>query len=246
MIGHFRQIHCPVGVIGHLRSTSSSAIQLVLGDDRAFIVKSPVLVGVIRHLCRASLSGIQLLLWDDQAFAISSTALVGAIGHLRRALLSAIQLQLGDDRAFAHRSTILIRVIGHLRHVSSLVIQLLLGTIDHLSSDPPPWIDWTSSSCFAVSNPTSTRGRSGICRQIHRLNKSDQTSWRDRGKVTLSSSFGDMEAKLYLRCHLVKPKAELHHHRPLRADDGGLNFREVMPPYKHLTLQHLAPSATPF
>ncbi|TYK00488.1 hypothetical protein E5676_scaffold169G00970 [Cucumis melo var. makuwa] len=79
-----------------------SAIQLLSGDDRAFIVRSTVLVGAIGHLHQKIQppsrsdqapsffgevvlpSAIQLLSGDDWTFAVRSTVLVGAIRHLRR------------------------------------------------------------------------------------------------------------------------------------------------------------------
>ncbi|KAA0026001.1 hypothetical protein E6C27_scaffold34G003240 [Cucumis melo var. makuwa] len=92
--------------IGHLRHfersdrapssfgevTPPSAIQLLLGDDRAFTVRS---IGHLRHLERSGRTpssfgevtpplAIQFLLRDDRAFAVRSTVLVGAIEHLHR------------------------------------------------------------------------------------------------------------------------------------------------------------------
>ena len=92
-------------------------MQLLLGDDRAFPIKSTSLVGAIgffvirdptssrgrSRFCRqihlpsrsdrASLpSTIQLLLGDDQTFTVRSTSFVGAIKHLGSASPSAIEL----------------------------------------------------------------------------------------------------------------------------------------------------------
>ncbi|TYK23214.1 hypothetical protein E5676_scaffold142G002460 [Cucumis melo var. makuwa] len=73
-------------------ATPPSEIQLLLRDDRAFTVRSIVLVGAIERLHRlergdsavSDPSAIQLLLGDVRAFAVRSTALVGAIGRLLR------------------------------------------------------------------------------------------------------------------------------------------------------------------
>ncbi|TYK09539.1 hypothetical protein E5676_scaffold757G00200 [Cucumis melo var. makuwa] len=91
-----RQIHRP----GRSDRTSSScfvvsdptsikddrafAIISTSWDDRAFVVRSVVLIEAFRHLRRTSLSAIQLLLGDDRTFAVRSTVLVGAIEHLCR------------------------------------------------------------------------------------------------------------------------------------------------------------------
>ncbi|KAA0054646.1 hypothetical protein E5676_scaffold3734G00460 [Cucumis melo var. makuwa] len=71
---------------------------------------------------------------------------------------SAIQLILGDDCAFTVRSIVLER------------------------SDT--FVVWRY--VFAVNDPTSTRGHSGFCHQIHRPGTSDQISL-SFGKVTLPS-----------------------------------------------------------
>ncbi|KAA0065431.1 hypothetical protein E6C27_scaffold17G001090 [Cucumis melo var. makuwa] len=116
--------------------TLPSAIQLLSGDDRAFAVRSIVLVGAIGHLhhlerwyCRQRSNFYR---GNDRTFAVRSTALVKAIGHLRRLerwsdrapssfgeviLPSAIQLLSEDDWAFAVRSTALIGAIVHLRRL---------------------------------------------------------------------------------------------------------------------------------
>ncbi|KAA0047641.1 uncharacterized protein E5676_scaffold648G00820 [Cucumis melo var. makuwa] len=173
----------------------SSAIKLLRMDDRAFVV----LVEAIGHLRRlersnrtassfgevALPSAIQLLLGDDRAFSIRSIALVGAIGHLLRLERS--------DRASSSFRVVTV----------PLAIQLLLGTIGLLPLDLPPWYErsgtfvvWRGGS--AVSDPNSTRRRSGFFRQIHRLGKNDRTP-SSFGKIRYPgrsnrtpSSFGDV------------------------------------------------------
>ncbi|TYK01706.1 hypothetical protein E5676_scaffold775G00290 [Cucumis melo var. makuwa] len=85
--------------------TPQSAIQLLLGDDRAFAVRSVGLIGAIRHLLHFK----------------RSTVLIGVIGapsSFREVTPpSAIQLLLGDNRAFTVRSTALVRAIRHLCHL---------------------------------------------------------------------------------------------------------------------------------
>ncbi|KAA0058866.1 hypothetical protein E5676_scaffold1607G00750 [Cucumis melo var. makuwa] len=61
---------------------------------------------------------------------------------------SAIQLLLGGDRAFIVRSTVLVGAIEHLTRLER--------------------------GDSAVSDPTSTGGRLGFCRQIYRLGRSDR------------------------------------------------------------------------
>ncbi|KAA0041926.1 hypothetical protein E6C27_scaffold67G003420 [Cucumis melo var. makuwa] len=118
----------------------SSAIEHLLGDDRAFAVRSTVPVGAIRHLRRLERSdrapssfeemtlssAIQLLLGNDRTFAVRSTALVEAIEHLHclersnqapssfREVTppSVIQLLMRDDQPFAVRSTALVHCFG--------------------------------------------------------------------------------------------------------------------------------------
>ncbi|TYK09811.1 histidine-rich glycoprotein-like [Cucumis melo var. makuwa] len=160
-------------------------------------------------------SVIQLLLGEDRAFVVRSIALVGAIGHLRQlertdrtsssfgevTPLSVIQLLLRDYRAFTVNSTTLIEATGI-------------------------FVVWIGDS--TVSDPTSTRGRSSIYRQIHCHNRSDQASSsfgkRDREKAAPSSSFEEKEEKLY-RCHLREEEAKLHHYRHLREREAKLHHR---------------------
>ncbi|TYK20930.1 ABC transporter C family member 2-like [Cucumis melo var. makuwa] len=127
------QIYRLVGSIGHLRFASSSAIQLLLREDRAFAIRSTVLVGVIGHLRNEKLDIFVVLTVndptstaDDQTFTVKSIVLVGVIRYLCCASPSTIQLLLGDDRAFAVKSTVLVGAIRHLYRASSLLIQLLL------------------------------------------------------------------------------------------------------------------------
>ncbi|KAA0062006.1 hypothetical protein E6C27_scaffold89G003120 [Cucumis melo var. makuwa] len=208
---------------------------------------------MIEHLRSSSPSAIQLLLEDDRTFTIKSITLVGTIRHLHSALPSAIQLLLGDDRTFFVRSTTLVRTIGHLRSTSPSAIQLLL----ELQSDICP-NDRTSSFYFAVSDPTSTRGRLDICRQIHCSTRKDQVEvklyrrhligeaevelsqrdllravpssfWRGRGKVaplslswkegggaTPPSSSWRYESGVHHRQYLGDVEAKLHYHYHLR------------------------------
>ncbi|KAA0039553.1 hypothetical protein E6C27_scaffold744G00230 [Cucumis melo var. makuwa] len=93
----------------------------------------------------------------------------------------------------------------------------------------------------AVSDPTSTGGRSGFCRQIHRLGAIGhhrhlerwycrQRSNFYRGTIELlpsdptpgrsdraPSSFGELEAKLYHQRLLGEAMVKLHRCRPLKA-----------------------------
>ncbi|KAA0065609.1 hypothetical protein E6C27_scaffold90G00570 [Cucumis melo var. makuwa] len=103
-----------------------SAIQLLLGDDRAFAVKSTVLVEAIGHLRH-------LERWGDIAVS-DPTSIGGRSGFCRQIhrpgrsdrtpssfgeviLPSAIQLLSEDDQAFAVRSTVLVEAIGHHRRL---------------------------------------------------------------------------------------------------------------------------------
>ncbi|TYK08848.1 hypothetical protein E5676_scaffold87G00340 [Cucumis melo var. makuwa] len=111
-----------------------SAIQLLSGDDRAFVVRSIALIHRPGRSDRTPSSFgevilslvIQLLSGDDRAFVVRSTALIHRSGRSNWApssfgeviLLLGILLLLGDDQAFAVKSTVLVGVIGHLhRHL---------------------------------------------------------------------------------------------------------------------------------
>ncbi|TYK17858.1 hypothetical protein E5676_scaffold306G001270 [Cucumis melo var. makuwa] len=152
----------------------SSAIEHLLGDDRAFAVRSTVPVGAIRHLRRLERSdrapssfeemtlssAIQLLLGNDRTFAVRSTALVEAIEHLHclersnqapssfREVTppSVIQLLMRDDQPFAVRSTALVGAIRHLCHLE----RGLCRQIHH-----PGRSDWTPSSFGEVTLPSA-------------------------------------------------------------------------------------------
>ncbi|KAA0068175.1 hypothetical protein E5676_scaffold392G00610 [Cucumis melo var. makuwa] len=177
--GIFHQIHYSSKSDRTTSSCFTVIDPILLGDDRAFAIKSTILVEAIGRLRCASPSTIQLLLGDDRAFTVKSTALIGAIRHLHRASQSTIQLLLGDDRAFDIRSIVLIHRLNRS--------------------------DWTSLPCFAVSDLTSIDGQSGIYRQIHRPSRSNQTYWRDRGEAAPSSLFGEMRGGRAASA-LVKPK----------------------------------------
>ncbi|KAA0046775.1 hypothetical protein E6C27_scaffold216G00590 [Cucumis melo var. makuwa] len=214
--------------------TPPLAIQFLLEYDRAFAVRSTPLSDWAPSSFGAVTppSAIQLLLRDYQAFAFRPTVLVGAIERLRRlerersgfcrlihypsrsdwtpssfgegtigllplnpptwwsdqvassfgevALSSAIQLLLGDDRAFAIKFTALVEVQG-------------------------VFVVWRGDSI--VSDLTTTGRRSGICYQIHRPSRSNQTPL----------SFEEIEAELYHQRFLGEAVVELHNRRPLKA-----------------------------
>ncbi|TYK07180.1 hypothetical protein E5676_scaffold606G00610 [Cucumis melo var. makuwa] len=135
-------------------------------------------------------------------------------------LPSAIQLLLGDDRAFAVRSTVLIHRPGRSdRTPSSFGEVILSSAIQFISGDDRTFVVkstvlvvaighfvvWRGDT--AVSDPTSIGGRLDFCCQIHRPGRSDRAS----------SSFGEVEVKLYHRRLLGEAKVEMHRRRPLKA-----------------------------
>ncbi|KAA0042150.1 hypothetical protein E5676_scaffold124G00090 [Cucumis melo var. makuwa] len=109
------------------------------------------------------LSGIQLLLGEDQTFTIRSTVLVGAIEHLRR-------LERGDS---------------------------------------------------AVDDPTFTRGRSGLCCQIHRPGRSDRAPSLFREVTLLSAIQLLLGGRSGFCCQI---------HRPSRSDRTPSSFGEIQCP----------------
>ncbi|KAA0032558.1 hypothetical protein E6C27_scaffold43053G00170 [Cucumis melo var. makuwa] len=92
------------------------------------------------------------------------------------------------------------------------VIQLLLGD-DQIHR--PSKSDWTSSSFGEVTLPSAIQlllnddraftvrsiALVRAIRHLRRLERSDRTSWRDRGEATPSSSFGERETKLHHHRH---------------------------------------------
>ncbi|KAA0065549.1 hypothetical protein E6C27_scaffold638G00550 [Cucumis melo var. makuwa] len=122
------QIHRSKGAIRHLYRTSLKVIQLLLGDDQTFVVRSIALVGAIRHIRRASPLAIQLLLEDDRAFVVRSTVLIEQSDIyvvLRRRRFNiywgTIKHLLSDLS-----STVLVGAIRHLCRALPSAIQLLL------------------------------------------------------------------------------------------------------------------------
>ncbi|KAA0067432.1 hypothetical protein E6C27_scaffold40G00950 [Cucumis melo var. makuwa] len=104
--------------------------------------------------------------------------------------------------------------------------------------------DRTSSSCFVVSDPTSIKDDRAfaiistvLVRAIGHLRRDDRTFavrstvlvgaiehlCRDRVEVSLLSSFGEMEAKLYR--HHLREEAKLHHRRHLGEAEAELCHR---------------------
>ncbi|TYK04475.1 hypothetical protein E5676_scaffold409G00850 [Cucumis melo var. makuwa] len=141
----------------------SSVIQLLLGDDKAFAVRSTVLIHRPGRSGQTPLSfgevvlpsAIQLLSEDDRAFAVRSTALVGAIGHLHRL-----------ERWYCRQRSNFYR-----------------GTIGLLPSDPPLW----GRSGFYRQIHRS--GRSDRTPSLFREERSDTfIVWRDGGKIVPSTS----------------------------------------------------------
>ncbi|TYJ98788.1 hypothetical protein E5676_scaffold156G00970 [Cucumis melo var. makuwa] len=142
-----------------------SAIQLLSGDDRAFVVRSTALIGAIGHLrrlerwyCRQRSNfywGMIGLLPSDRA--------PSSFGEV--VLLSAIQLLSRDDRAFVVRSTALVGAIGDLRRFERWYCRqrsnFYRETIGLLPSDPPSWSDRAPSSFGEVVLPSAIRLLSG-------------------------------------------------------------------------------------
>ncbi|KAA0063926.1 hypothetical protein E6C27_scaffold616G00620 [Cucumis melo var. makuwa] len=165
-LGFCRQIHRPSrsdrGPSSFGEVVLLSTIKLLLGDDRAFTVRSTTLVGAIRYLPRLERwycnqrsnfhrGTIELLPSDPRHWGRSS--FYRQIHHPGRCdrvpssfgevvLPLAIQLLSRDDRAFAVRSTILVGAIEHLRHLERWYCRqrsnFYRGTIWLLPSDPPP------------------------------------------------------------------------------------------------------------
>ncbi|KAA0067629.1 hypothetical protein E5676_scaffold174G00060 [Cucumis melo var. makuwa] len=154
--------------------TPPSAIQLLLGDDRAFAVRSTTIVGAIGHLRRLESDSTSTGGRSDFCRQIhhpgKSDRTPSLFGEVT--LSSTIQLLLEDDRTFTVRSTVSVGAIGCLRCLERrLRLQrsnFYWGTIRLLSSDPSPW------------------GRSDFYRQIHRSGRSDQ-ALSSFGEVTQSS-----------------------------------------------------------
>ncbi|KAA0039597.1 hypothetical protein E6C27_scaffold744G00740 [Cucumis melo var. makuwa] len=143
--------------------TPLSAIQLLLGDDRAFAVRSTVLE-----------QSDAFVVWRGDSAVNDPTSLRGQSSFYRQIhhpgksdrapssfgevnLSSAIQLLPRDDRTFAVRFTTLVGAIGRLRRLER-------------------------RGDSAVNDPTSIEGRLGSFRQIHRPGKSDRAP----------SSFGEI------------------------------------------------------
>ncbi|KAA0062706.1 hypothetical protein E6C27_scaffold382G00260 [Cucumis melo var. makuwa] len=167
--GFYRQIHHPGR---NDRAPSSfgevillSAIQLLSRGDRAFPIRSTVLVKAIGHLHPplGSERSDTFVVWRHDTAVSDPTSIEGRSGFCRQIhrsgrsdqapssfreviLPSVIQLLSGDDRAFAIRSTALERS----------------GTI----------VVWRGDT--AVSDITSIRGLSGFYRQIHHPSRNDR------------------------------------------------------------------------
>ncbi|KAA0046414.1 hypothetical protein E6C27_scaffold149G001590 [Cucumis melo var. makuwa] len=156
--------------------TPPSEIQLLLGDDRAFAVRSTALVGTIGHLrrlerwyCRQRSNfyrGTIGLLSSDPPPVRSDQTLSSFQGVI---LPSVIQLLSGDDRAFAVRSTSLIHRPGRSDQApSSFGEVILLSAIQLLSRDDQaftvrstPWSDRAPSLFGEVILPSAIQLLSG-------------------------------------------------------------------------------------
>ncbi|TYK30007.1 hypothetical protein E5676_scaffold587G00080 [Cucumis melo var. makuwa] len=164
--------------------TPPSAIQLLLGNDQTFAVRSTILIYCPSRSDHASLSledvtllsVTQLLLGDDQAFAEKSIVLIHRLGRsdwtsstfIEVTPSSAIQLLLGDNQTFAVKFTTLVEAIEHL---------CCLKRGDSAVSDPIS----TGDDLTLVVRSTVLVGPIGHLRETER-SCTVIIIWRDEGK----------------------------------------------------------------
>ncbi|KAA0062457.1 hypothetical protein E5676_scaffold325G001200 [Cucumis melo var. makuwa] len=182
-----------------------SAIQLLSGDDRTFVVRSIALIGAIGHLHRLERgpSGFFLQIHSPDRSGRTPSSFGDVI------LSSAIQLLSEDDRAFTVRSTALIHRPGRSNQTPSSFGEVMLpSTIQLLSGD---------DRTFAV--------RSTPCfyHQIHHPSGIDRTP-SSFGEVILPPAIqlllGDDRASAVRSTVLI--------HRPGRSDRTPSSFGEVI------------------
>ncbi|KAA0057707.1 hypothetical protein E6C27_scaffold126G00600 [Cucumis melo var. makuwa] len=238
--GFYRQIHRP-GRSDRAPSSFGGMIlpsefQLLSGDDRAFVLRSTVLVEAIGHLRRLERY---------------PTAISGRLGFCRQIhrhgrsdrapslfgkviLPAAIQLLSGDDQAFALRSTTLIHHLGRSDRASSSFGKVIQPSAIQLLSEDDRAFAIKSTALIAaigcdttVSDPTFIGRRLGFCRQIHRPCRSDWTP-SSFGEVILPSAI----QLLYGERFAVKPTALVgaigHLRRLERSDRVPSSFGEVI------------------